>query len=67
MKVLASNNCNQLFAITGNECFTALWRNSDPLIIAELLSFSHIGKKTDGQKKDISREYFAGGVCRHVS
>ncbi len=32
----SSNNCNQTFAITGNEFFTSLWRNFDPLFFAEL-------------------------------
>ncbi len=40
---LSSNNCNQAFAITCNESVTALWRNFGPLILAELLWFSHIG------------------------
>ena len=34
---LSSNNCNQVFAMTGSESFTALWRNVGPLIFAELL------------------------------
>ncbi len=33
---LCSNNCNQAFAITGNESFKSLWRNFGPLFFAEL-------------------------------
>ncbi len=33
---LCSNNCNQAFAVTGNESFTSLWRNFGPLFFAEL-------------------------------
>ncbi len=40
---LSSNNCHQAFAITCNESVTVLWRNFGPLILAELLEFSHIG------------------------
>ncbi len=31
---LCGNNCNQAFAITGNESFTSLWRNFGPLFLA---------------------------------
>ena len=35
MPPFGGNNCNQAFAITGNESLTSLWRNSGPQFSAE--------------------------------
>lgn len=40
---LSSKNCKQMFSITRNESFTALWRKFSTLIFAELFQFSQIG------------------------
>lgn len=37
-----SKNCNQVFAITGNESFILVWKNFSLLFFADMFEFSHI-------------------------
>lgn len=37
----SSNNCSQAFVMTGNECFTVLWKNFGPLMQPYSRVFEH--------------------------